>query len=172
MAALVLTLIGDDRAGLVNAVARAVADHGGNWEQSQLSELAGKFAGIVLVTVPDDRVGELTDSLEPLHGLLDVTLQRAGDASGDGSDVVRWSLELLGADRPGIVSEITAVLAAHDVSIEALTTWTREAPMAGERLFEAVADLEAPASTDLDALRLALESLAHELMVDLELDDV
>ena len=50
MATLVLTLIGDDRAGLVNAVAEVVARHGGNWERSQMAELAGKFAGIVLVT--------------------------------------------------------------------------------------------------------------------------
>ena len=56
MATLVLTLIGDDRAGLVNAVAEVVARHGGNWERSQMAELAGKFAGIVLVTVPDDSV--------------------------------------------------------------------------------------------------------------------
>src|SRR5690606_26345178 len=53
MSTLVLTVIGDDRAGLVNAVAEVVARHGGNWERSQMAELAGKFAGIVLVTVPD-----------------------------------------------------------------------------------------------------------------------
>ena len=45
MATLVLTVIGDDRAGLVNALAEAVTAHGGNWERSQLAELAGKFAG-------------------------------------------------------------------------------------------------------------------------------
>ena len=49
MATLVLTVIGDDRAGLVNALADVVTAHGGNWERSQLAELAGKFAGIVLV---------------------------------------------------------------------------------------------------------------------------
>ena len=31
MATLVLTVIGDDRAGLVNALADAVSAHGGNW---------------------------------------------------------------------------------------------------------------------------------------------
>ncbi len=52
MTPLVLTLIGDDRAGLVSAVAGAVSEHGGNWDRSQMAELAGKFAGIVLVTIP------------------------------------------------------------------------------------------------------------------------
>lgn len=169
MTPLVLTLIGDDRAGLVASVAAAINEHGGNWERSQMAELAGKFAGIVLVTVPDDRVDALTSALEPLKGLLDVTVQRAtGAASGTGT--ARWSLELLGADRPGIVSEITSALAACGVSIDALTTTTREAPMTGEVLFEAVADLEVPADVDIGVLRRSLENLAHELMVDLDLD--
>ena len=52
MTTLVLTVIGDDRAGLVKALADVVSAHDGNWEQSHLAELAGQFAGIVVVTVP------------------------------------------------------------------------------------------------------------------------
>ncbi len=74
MAHLVLTVVGDDRAGLVQSLADAVASHGGNWETSELAELAGAFAGIVLVSVPDDRVDELTRALEGLDGMLRVTL--------------------------------------------------------------------------------------------------
>ncbi len=169
MTSLVLTLVGDDRAGLVNAIASAVTQHGGNWERSEMAELAGKFAGIVLVTIPDDRVDEFTAALEPLHGLLDVTVQRAaGDV--DAPDLQRLTLDLLGTDRPGIVSDITAVLAAHDVNIESLATATREAPMAGGLLFEATAELELPVGADVEALRVALEQLANELMVDIDLD--
>jgi glycine cleavage system regulatory protein len=169
MTPLVLTLIGDDRAGLVNAIAAAVATHDGNWERSQMAELAGKFAGIVLVTVPDERVEEFTASLEPLQGLLDVTVQRAtGD--DDPPDLRRFTLNLLGSDRPAIVSDITAVLAAHDVNIESLATATREAPMAGGMLFEATAELELNTDVDVEALRRALEELANELMVDIDLD--
>ena len=67
MATLVLTVIGDDRAGLVNALADVVTAHGGNWERSQLAELAGKFAGIVQVSVADERADELAAALEPHH---------------------------------------------------------------------------------------------------------
>lgn len=169
MTPLVLTLIGDDRAGLVNAIAAAVSTHGGNWERSQMAELAGKFAGIVLVAVPADRVEEFTAALEPLHGLLDVTVQRA-TGGDDAPDLRRFTLDLLGTDRPGIVNDISAVLAAHDVNIESLATATREAPMAGGLLFEATAELELAAGVDVEALRSALEQLANELMVDIDLD--
>lgn len=174
MTPLVLTLIGDDRSGLVNAIASAVARHGGNWERSEMAELAGKFAGIVLVTIPDDRVDEFTDAMQPLSGLLDVTVQRAvgddTDADADPDGRRRFTLDLLGSDRPGIVSDITGVLTAHDVNIESLATATREAPMAGGLLFEATAELEIRTGTDLESLRSALEELANELMVDLDLD--
>lgn len=171
MSTLVLTLIGDDRAGLVNAVAQVVAQHGGNWERSQLAELAGKFAGIVLVTVPDNNVDALVSALEPLHGMLDITAQTGAvelEVIAPGAN--RFTLDLIGGDRPGIVREITDVLAAHAVNIDTLRTETRDAPMSGGRLFEASAVLEVPAATDLGALRVALERLANELMVDIELD--
>ncbi len=48
MADLVLTLIGPDRPGLVEAVAEPIAAHGGNWLESRMAHLAGQFAGIVL----------------------------------------------------------------------------------------------------------------------------
>jgi glycine cleavage system regulatory protein len=169
MTTLVLTVLGDDRAGLVNALADIVADHGGNWERSQMAELAGKFAGIVVVTVPEGRRDELVAALEPLDGMLDVTVQ-VGASDHVPSHRVR--LELMGTDRPGIVREISQVLSGLDVSIEELITGTRDAPMAGGVLFEADAVLEVPAGLTHEALRQALEAVANELMVDLELEDL
>jgi len=51
---LVLTVIGDDRPGLVEALSHVVAEHHGNWSESRMAHLADKFAGIVTVTVPKD----------------------------------------------------------------------------------------------------------------------
>ena len=66
MTTLVLTVIGDDRSGLVSMLSGVIAQHGGSWERSQMARLAGKFAGIVMVSVPDDRADALIDALEPL----------------------------------------------------------------------------------------------------------
>lgn len=168
VATLVLTVIGDDRAGLVNALADVVAAHGGNWESSQLAEQAGKFAGLVTVTVPDAGVEALTEALGPLDGLLDVTLQRADEVRG-GAAGRQVRLELVGGDRPGIVQEITAVLRRHGVNIDRWQTEVRDAPMAGGRLFELTAELTMPAGTDADVVGAELEAIADELMVDLSL---
>ena len=167
---LVLSVIGDDRAGLVKALADVIAAHDGNWERSHLSELAGKFAGIVVVTVPADREEALRAALEPLQGLLDVSVH-SGVEAADGSDAPRREVrvELLGNDRPGIVGAVSGVLAKHGLSVAELETGTRDAPMAGGTLFEASALVTVPADADLDALQGDLEELASEIMVDVSL---
>jgi glycine cleavage system regulatory protein len=138
-----------------------------------MARLAGKFAGIVMVSVPDDRADALAQALGPLgaDGLLTVTAERTTDSDTDGDPAgsTRLALELVGADRPGIVHDITRALAGHQVSIEELHTDTRPAPMSGDMLFEARATMVAPATVAVDELRSVLEQIANELMVDIEL---
>jgi glycine cleavage system regulatory protein len=183
---LVLTVIGDDRAGLVSALADVVSTHDGNWEDSQLAHLAGTFAGIVVVSVPAERVEALTTALRSLDGRLQVTSHPASEAesasagsgapdgSGEGpggeSDAPqRLTIDLLGNDHPGIVREVSSVLSGHDVSIETMTTGTREAPMAGGLLFEAHLVALLPSSVATSELSADLERLAGELLVDIAL---
>ena len=135
-----------------------------------MSRLAGKFAGIVLVTVADERLDALLADLAALDAQgLQVTTEGTDEPVERESQRLR--LELLGADHPGIVAEISASLATCDVSIEELSTDVREAPMAGGMLFEARAVLNAPLATSTDSLRSMLEGLAHELMVEIRLSD-
>jgi glycine cleavage system regulatory protein len=171
MATLVLTVIGDDRSGLVDALAGPIARHGGNWDRSHMARLAGKFAGIVVVTVADREVDGLRAALEGIHaqGLLDVRVAIASidaDLAIDDGTVLR--LHLVGHDRPGIISEIAGALARRHVSIDELETTRSSAPMSAEHLFEATATLRVPRDVDLGQLRDALEDIANELMVDLD----
>ncbi len=167
VASLVLTVIGDDRPGLVSAVSRQVEERGGSWQRSQMARLSGKFAGIALVEVPETAIAALEQSLGELAG-LDVRVERIEHADAE-RDVVPLHLHLLGQDRAGIVAEISAALAARGVGIDELSTDVREAPMAGGTLFEVEARLSIPRSTSLGDVRADLERLADELMVDLDL---
>jgi glycine cleavage system regulatory protein len=170
MATFILTVIGDDRPGLVSALSAPINAHEASWNRSQMSRLAGKFAGIVLVTVADERFDALAADLTALEAQgLHVTLERTDEPVARES--LRLHLELLGADHPGIVAEVSAALAARDVSIEELTTDVREAPMAGGTLFEAHAVLTAPPTTSTEALGSVLEGLADELMVEIRLSE-
>ncbi|GEP47747.1 amino acid-binding ACT protein [Microbacterium saccharophilum] len=168
MATLVLTVVGDDRAGLVSALAEQVAAHRGNWEQSELAELAGAFAGIVLISVPDDRVDELTRAVQSLEGLLRVTAHTPPAAHAD-DDAYNLTFTVLGNDRPGIVRDVTTAVAAHALSIDGFRSRTLDAPMAGGTLFEATVQVRVPSAADADAITSALERLAGEIQVDLSL---
>ena len=169
MSILVITVIGTDRAGLVSALAGVVADHEGNWTRSQLAELAGAFAGIVVVEVPDARVAAFTAAALAIDG-LEVVVQGGQEAATPTARQV--TLEVLGNDRPGLVRELSAVFTEHGLSIEELETGTYDAPMAGGRLFEALLVVPVVPGTDAAALRADLEKLAMELMVDITVEDL
>lgn len=171
MTTLVLTLVGDDRAGLVAEVAEVVANHHGNWERSELAELSGSFAGIVEVSVAADRADDLRGALDVLDGLLAITVHESAGGSAEADPSRTLVLRVLGNDHPGIVREMSSVLRAHHVSIDRLTTETRDAAMSGGRLFEATVIARLPASVDPAAVTAEIERLATEIQVDLTLGD-
>ena len=168
MADVVLTLIGRDRPGLVEAVAQRVTASGGNWLESRMAHLAGHFAGLLHVEVADDRVR----ALEAALGDLESVGLRVVVHGGEARVVERprsMRLEATGQDHPGIVRDISQVLVRHRVNIAELTTDRLSAPMAGGPLFVARARLEVPAGLDTERMRQDLETIAHDLMVDLSL---
>ncbi len=169
MSSLVLTVIGPDKPGLVELLSQTIADNGGNWLESGMSRLAGKFAGILVVTVPADRAETLEQALA---GLLDkglrVTAERS-DESGESAALQPIRLDLVGHDKPGIVREISQALAARHINVERLRTELTSGSMSGEELFKAEASLMAPAGLDLGELQQALEDIASDLMVDITL---
>ena len=170
METLVLTVIGDDRPGLVSALSACVDARGALWQRSQMSRLAGKFAGVVEVVVPTGNVNDLMADMDGLadQGLV-VTIART--SMPPAIPTQRLSLELVGTDRPGIVATVSALLSARQISIDEFASSTTHAPMAGGMLFEVHAVLAAPAGLDQSELRADLEALADELMVDVSLDE-
>ena len=167
---LVLTIVGPDRPGLVNLISDRATAHGANWLESRMANLAGQFAGIVLLQVPDAKAEAFAMSLADLEAEgLRVTTSRGEDRAAGG--MRRLSLELVGQDRPGIVRDISGVLARHGVSIDELVTDCVSGSMSGETLFRASAQLRVPAGVGTHALRRTLEDLANDLMVDVILDE-
>lgn len=170
--ALVMTVIGEDRPGLVESVAAIVAEHGGNWLESRMSRLGGQFAGILRVEVATDREASLLAALKRLETRgLSLVVQSDRTAAAPANARLS-SLNIVGQDRPGIVRQISGTLARHGINVEELETECASAPMSGEALFKAHARLSIPANCDTAALREDLEKIAADLIVEISLADL
>ena len=165
---LVLTVIAPDQPGLVEKVAQCVAGHGGNWLESRMSRMAGQFAGILRVAVPAESYDELVGALKALSK-YDIRVLIAESGIEPSCTWKPIAMELVGNDRPGIVRDITRLLAEQGVNLERFTTDVRPAPMSSEPLVHAEAILAVPLTLSLDVLQSRLETLADDLMVDLVL---
>ncbi len=167
MKGLIFTLIGPDRPGIVDMVAQCIARHDGSWEESQLVRLNGQFAGIVHAVVPDARRDALAGALADLPDLQTVVTDAVDE--DDGSETVH--LDLIGADRPGIIHQIGRVLAERGVNLVQMDTSTERAAMSGEPMFRVRAQLAVPEGLSIQDLRAPLEAIANELMVELTLEE-
>lgn len=167
---MILTLLGPDHPGLVSAVAARARAAEGNWLESRMTQLAGQFAGVVLLEVDAAAADALETALRGLEAEgLQMHIQRGHESQAAPRHHV--TLDLVGHDHPGIVQDITAVLSRHEVDVESLDTACEPASMTGEPMFRAQARLGIPAGLDLHTLHDDLEAIANELMVDLELHE-
>lgn len=168
---LVFTVIAQDRPGLVERLAEAIAGSGGNWVESSMARLGGEFAGIVSVDIAKDGIDGLHRHFDALlaDGIaitLRSDMKRADEPAGSAAH-----LELMSQDHPGILHLVSQVLATHNVSIEHLSTEVVAGSMSGEKLFKASADLRLPTGLDPADLSDALQETAGDMMADISLAD-
>jgi glycine cleavage system regulatory protein len=167
-----MTVIGKDRPGLVDTIARLVAEHDGNWLESRMCRLGGEFAGILRVHVPSHQEPALVQALKTLasQGLTVVVCADQEPSAIPARRMAR--LEVVGQDRPGIVRQISHALAGQGVNVEELETQCASAPMSGEMLFKAQAHVQIPESCNLAQLRQELEEIASDLFVDVHFEEL
>lgn len=169
---LVLILIGEDKPGLVELLAQTVAAHEGNWLESRMSRMAGRFAGILRASVPVGKADALTEALRALESRgLRVVVERSTFDEPEG-EFRQIYLDLVGADRAGIIRDISRALALRQVNVDELRTECTSAPMSGEILFNARAKLRVPLDVAVEDLYETLEEIASDLMVDITLGDI
>jgi len=166
---LVLTISGRDRSGLVEQLAEVIAEHDGNWEHCRMAHLAGRFVGLLELTVPGDHQQDLELALRTIRD-LDVMIA-SGESKAGTQPLRQFNLEVVGSDQPGIVRDVFKALAAAEVNVEELSTRAYSAPASGGQLFEAKARLACHAEMDLEQLRGYLEKIAQDIMVDIQLQD-
>ncbi|MFN2614955.1 MAG: glycine cleavage system protein R [Actinomycetota bacterium] len=164
-----ITAVGVDRPGVVAAVTSVLFDVGANIEDSRMAILGGHFSMMLMVSLPDG-VG-----VEPLERALAVPAERldlivavrpatgapTGHAEGD-----EYVVSVYGADKPGIVAKISAVLAAQRVNIRDLATHIVEGPTF---VYVMLLEVTLPVDANPAAIESELVGSARELGVEVSI---
>lgn len=170
----VLSFSAHDKPGIVELVSNTVSSNGGNWLESAMSHLAGRFVGIVVIDVKSTDSQQLSAAVNLLSQQgLTISFELMNDPEFDAIDETLYQsldIELTGHDRAGIVAEISAVLAKHNANVEDLSTELVSGSMSAELLFKADIHVSIKQGSDLDDLQEAIEAIADDLMVDIHLE--
>jgi len=162
---LVVTILAEDRPGIVEKIAQTITAHSGNWMESSMNRLAGKFAGILLIEVDAQNNKALQ---EALTGLSEQGISVIVENSLFHSEhEIPLCVEIIANDRPCIVGEIAAQLASKHVNLESLETFCESAPMSAGTMFHAHAYIQLPDSLSQTDLTTLLEGLSDDLMVEI-----
>jgi glycine cleavage system regulatory protein len=165
----IITFISDDRPGLVEIIANTVRKCDGNWQESRLSQLGGKFAGLILVSVPQSGAAALVQALSDLNqGDISVSVTETAKKTTS-PDVRTVSLSIIGPDRSGIVQEVSRALTGHRINVIEMDSKVSSAPMSAEMLFEARISASVPEILDVEQLRDSLDSIADQMTLEIEM---
>lgn len=168
MKPLIFTLVGPDKPGLISNLSKAVYQRKGNWLASNFSHMAGHFAGFVHIDLPEEKHAELIE-LFSQHPDLNIHLVSA--QANIIKDQQTAQITITGNDKTGIVQELTNVLNQFNLNIVKFDSSCTSAPNWGSPLFKAHTIVEIAPEVNLISLREALENIANDLMIDVELSD-
>ena len=168
MAQLIVSFIGEDRPGLVQALSDIVAGHGGNWEESRMVHLGGHFSGCARVDIDAPRADALQAALAETEDLT-VTV-RPALAAVPAEGMLEMKLDIVGPDRKGILRDVTTELGERQINVQEMNTSVGPASMSGSPTFSATASVMVPSSLDLAELDSRLSGIAENLGVDILLE--
>ncbi len=155
-----VTVLGQDRPGIIAETTAGLAGLGLNIEDSTMTLLRGHFAMMLLCRGAVDGAA-IEAAVAPLAagGDLDVSVRPVADGASQGDRGTPWVLTVHGGDRAGIVSAVISEVAAVGGNITDLTT-----RLAGE-LYLLVAELDLPFGADAKAVEAAIRGAAEQVGV-------
>lgn len=162
----IISIMTNDRPGIVDTLSGIIKDNHGNWLESRMTQLAGKFAGIVKVQITEQNVANLEAALNQLKQ-SDWIINTEYSSANAEDHQANAKLSIIGNDRPGIVKDVAQALSTLAVNVLELNTQFESAAMSAEPLFKTKARVHIPATVDFDDVRDALEKLSNELMVEI-----
>jgi glycine cleavage system transcriptional repressor len=170
---IVLSAIGNDRAGVVNDISKVILDCGGNIEESRMSALGNEFAMLLLISGNWHTLTKLESELDRLSkdSALTVTIRKTGERSAR-TDCMPYGVDVVALDQPGIVFNLASFFASRNIDIAELATRRYAAAHTGAPMFSVQLTVNIPASEHLAQLRDEFMELCDQLNLDAIMEPV
>ena len=166
MKSILISVLGDDKPGLLDGLSEIIASNDGDWIESNMSTVEAKFAGILRVNVPAKNAKKLMKELTSSKLGLQIACEETAPVTF--SDFKSYNIELIGQNHVGIVNKLSHVLTYElKANVEGIKTEIIDASMSGEQLFKAQINLHLPQSIDERLIKEKLELIADEMMVEI-----
>ena len=173
---MMLTALGKDHPGIVKTVTGVLFENRCNIEDSAMTQICGNFAMMLAVVIPDETSGkDLEDRLKKLaeqkNMFIDLKpLQKPDKKKTITREKRRCVLTVSGSDKPGIVHEITGLLADRNINIATINT--RIFSDNGNDTYIMILELELPYETKFSQLKFELSGISEKLDVEITLEPI
>ncbi|MDX1513922.1 MAG: glycine cleavage system protein R [Gammaproteobacteria bacterium] len=164
---LVISAIGEDRPGIVDALSQAILDSGCSIGDSRMAVLGGEFAVIMVLSGNWNSVAKLESALPRLEEKLALSVQSKRTEPRKGtSNFIPYAVEVVAIDQPGIVHDVANFFARREINIEDVYTSRFPAPHTGAPMFTLHMTVGIPSDTSIATVRGEFMDFCDELNLD------
>lgn len=169
MKKIMITVLGEDRPGIIAAVTQALHENDYNIEEVSQTILQNQFSCFFIVNGPDglstDRLIKALEAGTSFDLFFHVREIAAATRAGETPESEPYVIVTRGPDRKGLVAGITAVFAAFEVNVGQLRAVFRGGDEPGNNTM--IYEVDIPLSVDQKELRKALSDRARELNLEI-----
>ncbi len=164
---LVISAVGKDQPGIVNALSLSIFDAQCNIIDSRMAVLGGEFAVILMVSGNAEKIAclatHLAETAEKL-GLVITTKETITRETG--KLLIPYTIEAVAIDHPGIVYRLASFLSSRKINIENLNTESYAAAHTGTQMFAVTIIIGVSTDQRINRLRDEFTEFCDELNID------
>lgn len=151
---LVISALGKDRPGIVDALSKSILEFGCNITDSRMTVLGGEFAILLMVEGNWNTLTKMEESISSLEQQLNLTIIAKRTEQRDRSNpFLPYVVEVVSLDHPGIVHQLASFFSKRNINIEDMATTSYAAPHTGTMMFSVHMTVGIPADIHIASLR-------------------
>ncbi|MDD3065781.1 MAG: hypothetical protein PHI20_01665 [Endomicrobiaceae bacterium] len=165
-----LSAIGKDQTGIVSSISEVLFEMGCNIENSTMTLLSGQFAMILLIAYPKTAdVSKIKSKLKAVFNNLGLhsSVNEIDDNTKNIKTYGDYVISLYGADKPGIVYNISKYLSDNNVNITDVQT---SVVGVKDKVYIMLIEIQLPSGFKIENLKSAMKDLAAKIMVDISIN--